>query len=104
LPLLSQLLLMTEDKLHDRAIGVSIACLFLGQFLNPWVMAPLRDRFGQAGAITILGVAFTVGGVGFLLALLRRRVMTNALRSASPCGRASTQRQSAIPRYWQHPD
>jgi len=82
--ILSQLLLKTEDKLHDRAIGVSIACLFLGQFLNPWVMAPLRDHFGQAGAITLLGVAFTVGGVGFLLALLRRRVMTNALRSASP--------------------
>ena len=71
--ILSQLLLKTEDKLHDRAMGVSIACLFLGQFINPWVMAPLRENFGIASAFNILGLAHLVGGAVLVGAMLTRK-------------------------------
>jgi MFS family permease len=64
----SELLKRTPEPLHDRAMGVNVAAMFLGQFLNPLVIAPLRDTFGIANAFSIIGVAYLAGAALFLLA------------------------------------
>ncbi|MCP1470430.1 dipeptide/tripeptide permease [Sphingobium sp. OAS761] len=69
----SQLLLVTPEPLHDRAMGVNVAAMFLGQFLNPLVIAPLRDGYGILFAFTLTGLAFVTGGALFMLSLARRR-------------------------------
>lgn len=58
----------TPDALHDRAAGATIAGLFLGQFLNPWVMNPLREAGGIGFAFSVIAVAWLVGAVLFLMA------------------------------------
>jgi len=63
----SELLLRTPEPLHDRAMGVNVAAMFLGQFLNPLVIAPLRDGPGILFAFTATGVAYLVGAALFLL-------------------------------------
>ena len=40
----SELLSLTPEPLHDRAMGVNVAAMFLGQFLNPLAIAPLREK------------------------------------------------------------
>jgi predicted MFS family arabinose efflux permease len=69
----SQLLLLTPEPLHDRAMGVNVAAMFLGQFLNPLVIAPLHDAGGILFAFTATGFAYLLGAALFLLALARRR-------------------------------
>jgi len=64
----SELLKRTPEPLHDRAMGVNVAAMFLGQFLNPLVIAPLHDTFGIAHAFSMVGFAYLAGGVLFLLA------------------------------------
>ena len=54
----SEVLARAPAKLHDRAIGLSIAALFLGQFLNPWVAKPLRDAGGAEFAFQVIGGCF----------------------------------------------
>jgi len=63
----SELLLRTPEPLHDRAMGVNVAAMFLGQFLNPLVIAPLRDGPGILFAFTATGMAYLAGAVLFLL-------------------------------------
>lgn len=58
----------TPDALHDRAAGATIAGLFLGQFLNPWVMNPLREAGGIGFAFSVIAVAWLVGAALFLMA------------------------------------
>jgi len=69
----SELLLRTPEPLHDRAMGVNVAAMFLGQFLNPLVIAPLRDGPGILFAFTATGVAYLVGALLFLLLRGARR-------------------------------
>jgi hypothetical protein len=47
--------------------------MFLGQFLNPLVIAPLHDAGGILFAFTATGFAYLLGAALFLLALARRR-------------------------------
>lgn len=61
----SEVLSRAPEKLHDRAIGLSIAALFFGQFLNPWVAKPLRDAGGAAFAFQVLGGAFLMAAFVF---------------------------------------
>lgn len=72
----SELLALTPEPLHDRAMGVNVAAMFLGQFLNPLAIAPLRDAFGIAPTFAITGAIYLAGAALFalsLLALRRRR-------------------------------
>jgi predicted MFS family arabinose efflux permease len=69
----SEVLSRSPESLHDRAIGLSIAALFFGQFLNPWVAKPLRDLGGAALAFQVIGAAFLVAALLFALAWLRSR-------------------------------
>lgn len=66
----SELLVRTPEPLHDRAMGVNVAAMFLGQFLNPLVIAPLRDTQGILVAYTLTGGVYLVGGVLFLVSLM----------------------------------
>lgn len=61
----SEVLSRAPASLHDRAIGLSIAALFFGQFLNPWVAKPLRDLGGAALAFQTIGGAFLVAALVF---------------------------------------
>ncbi|ANI79965.1 MFS transporter [Sphingobium sp. EP60837] len=54
----SELLLRTPEPLHDRAMGVNVAAMFLGQFLNPLLLAPVREAYGIAFAFTAVGLAY----------------------------------------------
>lgn len=69
----SELLLRTPEPLHDRAMGVNVAAMFLGQFLNPLVVAPMRGAWGILPAFTMLGLLYLGAGILFLLSSLRRR-------------------------------
>ncbi|HLG89602.1 MAG TPA: MFS transporter [Alphaproteobacteria bacterium] len=51
---------------HARAIGLAVGCIFLGQFLHPLVLQPLReavgfqDAFIWMGAAALIAVAITM--------------------------------------------
>ena len=59
--------------LQTRAIGLLLSAVFLGQFLNPLVVNPLRSSLGIHGAFIAVGVVFLalsalalLGGLGRL--------------------------------------
>jgi predicted MFS family arabinose efflux permease len=54
-----------------RAIGLAMACLFLGQFLHPLALQPLRIAFGLHDAFIWMGAASLAAAVLALLARLR---------------------------------
>jgi MFS family permease len=68
----SEILRRSPERLHDRAMGLNLGAMFLGQFLNPLVMGPLRLSYGIAAAFAIVGAAFCMGGVAFLAGIRRR--------------------------------
>lgn len=69
----SEALGRTPEILHDRAVGISLAALFFGQFLNPLVAKPLRDAGGAGFTFTVIGSAFLLAAALFLIAALRPR-------------------------------
>lgn len=73
----SELLLRTPEPLHDRAMGVNVAAMFLGQFLNPLVIAPLREGHGVLFAFTATSGAYLLAALLFLLSLVRIRRLAN---------------------------
>jgi len=73
----SELLLRTPEPLHDRAMGLNVAAMFLGQFLNPLVVKPLYELGGAPFTFEAVGAIYLVGGLLFLIAVFvgRRRVV-----------------------------
>lgn len=69
----SEVLSRTPESLHDRAIGLSIAALFFGQFLNPWVSKPLRDAGGASLAFQVIGGGFLIAALVFVFMWWRGR-------------------------------
>jgi len=53
----------TPAAQHTRAIGLLLSSVFLGQFLNPVLVNPLRGQLGDVGSFTIVGTFFVVLGV-----------------------------------------
>jgi len=70
----SELLLRTPEPLHDRAMGVNVAAMFLGQFLNPLLLAPVREAYGIAFAFTVVGLVYLLAAGLFAASLGRRPV------------------------------
>ena len=68
----SELLLRTPEPLHDRAMGVNVAAMFLGQFLNPLLLAPVREAYGIAFAFTAVGMVYLLAASLFAASLGRR--------------------------------
>ena len=64
-----------SSEMRSRALGLLLSAVFFGQFLNPWIVAPLRNWFGIEGAFMAVGLlflvlAFAIGcGVGFRTSL-----------------------------------
>jgi hypothetical protein len=54
-------------------MGAVIVALFLGQFLNPLVLRPLRQAGGVELAFLVVGGAYAAAGVIFGLVALQRR-------------------------------
>lgn len=50
------LLERAPEELRGRAIGFLYTATYLGDFLNPWVVAPLRAAFGIHGAFIAMAV------------------------------------------------
>ncbi len=67
----------TPAVAHTRAVGILLSAVFLGQFLNPIVVNPLRTSLGDHGSFTTVGLFFLVlAGVtaaGFLKSLTTAR-------------------------------
>jgi MFS family permease len=74
----SELLLRTPEPLHDRAMGVNVAAMFLGQFLNPLLLAPVREAYGIAFAFTVVGLVYLLAAGLFAASLGRRPVPLRA--------------------------
>jgi MFS family permease len=68
----SEVLKRTPDVLHDRAMGANIAAMFLGQFLNPLAMRPLREAWGIETAFIIVGTVYLAAAAMFVMKVLRR--------------------------------
>jgi len=60
---------MVTPSASARAMGMALGCIFLGQFIHPFVVKPLTDNFGLHGAFIWLGGASAVAA---LLAALWR--------------------------------
>lgn len=63
----SELLKRTPEPLHDRVMGMNVAAMFLGQFLNPLAIAPLRDGHGIIFAFSTVGLAYLAAGLLLLM-------------------------------------
>jgi MFS family permease len=48
---------MVSPSASARAMGMALGCIFLGQFIHPFVVKPLTDSFGLHGAFLWLGGA-----------------------------------------------
>jgi len=46
------------SAMRSRAVGLLLSAIFFGQFLNPWVVGPLRILFGIDGAFKAIGILF----------------------------------------------
>jgi MFS family permease len=62
---------MVSPSASARAMGWALGCIFLGQFIHPFVVKPLTDSFGLHGAFLWLGGASLAAAV--LAALWRLR-------------------------------
>lgn len=67
------------EQHRPAAIGALISSIFLGQFLNPWVVDPLRQLWGIEGAFVAVGVVFLLMAV--VLAVGRGRRTPAAVRT-----------------------
>jgi MFS family permease len=50
--------------LRPRALGLMYTVIFVGEFLNPWVVTPLRMQFGIDAAFVLIGAA-ALAAAGF---------------------------------------
>jgi MFS family permease len=68
----SELLTRTPEPLHDRVMGVNVAAMFLGQFINPLILAPVRQTLGINPTFSIVGVVYIAAAILFFLSLFTR--------------------------------
>jgi MFS family permease len=75
------LLARVPVHMHSRAMGLLLSAIFLGQFLNPWAVDPLRHAFGIHGAFVGVGVVMLVLGVLLMLLTPRERAEARPVRA-----------------------
>ena len=49
--------------LRGKALGFMVTAMYIGDFLNPWVVTPLRLAIGNHNAFTVIGLAVLIGAV-----------------------------------------
>ncbi len=62
---------MVPPSASARAVGIAMGCLFLGQFLHPLALTPLRTAFGLHDAFLWMGGVSLAAAVLAALARLR---------------------------------
>ena len=78
----SELLTRTPEPLHDRVMGVNVAAMFLGQFINPLLLAPVRQALGINPTFSIVGGIYLTAAVLFFGSLLTQPVKISPGSSA----------------------
>jgi len=79
----SELLTRTTEPLHDRVMGVNVAAMFLGQFINPLILAPVRQLLGINVTFSIVGVVYLAAAILFFSSLFTRLEKTTPGSSAA---------------------
>ncbi|OCC24384.1 hypothetical protein MB02_07325 [Croceicoccus estronivorus] len=70
---LARLLDRVNAEQRSTAIGFKMTAMFLGHFINPLVVAPLRHNFGIHGAFSIIGGVMVIGASLFLVRIILTR-------------------------------
>jgi MFS transporter, ACDE family, multidrug resistance protein len=65
----------TDAFLRSRAVGMMTAFSFLGGFLNPIALAPLKSAVGLRNAFLVVALAMAVVTLGMAVKLVRQRRM-----------------------------
>jgi hypothetical protein len=71
-----------SEQVRAPAVGFLLSAVFLGQFLNPWLVDPLREAFGIHGAFIAVGVAFLALAVVLAIGHLRQAKVSGATSQA----------------------
>jgi MFS family permease len=58
----SAILTRTPGTTHDRAMGLLVSAMFMGQFVAPWIFGLVRRPFGIEHAFAYIGSAFVLLG------------------------------------------
>jgi MFS family permease len=82
---LSIVLSKAPKAMQPRAVGMLLSAVFLGQFLNPLVLNPIREGYGISHAFLTVGVAF----IALSLVLGLRHLATRARGANTVGGTAS---------------
>lgn len=78
---LSRILDRVTTAQRNQAIGLTLASLFIGQFMNPFVTKPIRDAVGLHATFVIMGVGLiAITAILGLIVIMRSR---NAERVAA---------------------
>lgn len=68
---------------RNHAVGLTLASLFIGQFMNPFVTKPIRDAVGLHMTFVIMGIALiAITGVLGLIVIARAKARERALAAA----------------------
>lgn len=70
---LARLLDRVNAEQRSTAIGFQMTAMFLGHFLNPLIVAPLRYGYGIHGAFAIVGGVMVAGAALFLVRIILTR-------------------------------
>lgn len=57
----------TPIWVHGLAMGLIVSALYLGQFVNPIVFAPLRMKYGVSASFLIIGIVLSVIGLAIIV-------------------------------------
>jgi MFS family permease len=64
---------------RNHAVGLTLASLFIGQFMNPFVTKPIRDAVGLHATFVVMGVALiAITGILGLIVIARAKAKERA--------------------------
>ena len=63
--------------LRGKALGFMVMAMYVGDFLNPWVVTPLRGAIGNHNAFTVVGILVLLAAA--TVSLLRRSLPPPAM-------------------------
>lgn len=79
----SLVLSRSHPDMRQRSVGLLLSSVFLGQFLNPVVLSPLRATFDEHGAFACVGAIFVGFGILILwMGVGRQSELTNTVGSS----------------------
>uniref|UniRef100_UPI0018DB9402 MFS transporter n=1 Tax=Novosphingobium aquimarinum TaxID=2682494 RepID=UPI0018DB9402 len=70
---LTRLLDRVNARQRNTAVGFKMTCMFMGHFINPLIVAPLRHAFGIHGAFVAVGGFMVVASALYLVRVIVTR-------------------------------